>query len=91
MKVVLVSHSDIGGGAAIASYRLHSALGDFGIDLGEFSGQDHRNLPVPAVFIVSTDGIIQFQYVNPDYKVRLKADTLIAAARSVKRRHATSK
>ena len=32
MRVVLVSRSDIVGGAAIASYRLHSALRDIGVD-----------------------------------------------------------
>ncbi|HRN25423.1 MAG: hypothetical protein IT276_02225 [Ignavibacteriaceae bacterium] len=37
-------------------------------------------LPVPAVFIVDQDAIIQFEYVNPDYKVRLDKDVLLKAA-----------
>jgi peroxiredoxin len=37
-------------------------------------------LPVPAVFAVGTDGRIAFAYANPDYKVRLPADELLAVA-----------
>jgi peroxiredoxin len=37
-------------------------------------------LPVPAVYLVGTDGVIQFQYVNPKYSVRLDPDVLLAAA-----------
>jgi hypothetical protein len=32
------------------------------------------------VFIIDTSGIIRFVYSNPDYKVRLSADALWAAA-----------
>jgi len=39
-------------------------------------------LPVPAVFVVGTDGIIRFHYVHPDYTVRLDADVLLAAAKA---------
>ena len=46
------------------------------------SGETHHVLPAPATFIIGTDGIIQFQYTNPDYKVRLHPDVLLAAARA---------
>jgi peroxiredoxin len=54
----------------------------YGIDLQAASGQNHSWLPVPAVFLVNTEGIITFEYVNPDYKVRLDPDVLIAEIRS---------
>jgi peroxiredoxin len=50
----------------------------FGINLTEASGVDDHILPVPAVFIVRTDGMIVFEYVNPNYKVRLNAQVLLA-------------
>ena len=53
----------------------------FGIDLEDASGHDHGILPVPAVFIIGTDGVIDFSYVNPDYRVRLHPEILLAAAR----------
>ncbi len=54
----------------------------WGIDLEKASGYDHHYLPVPATYLVGDDGIVQFQYVNPDYKVRLDPELLVAAAKS---------
>jgi len=53
---------------------------DNGLDLTERSGYDHHLLPVPAAYLVGTDGKILFQYVNPDYTVRIKSNVLLAAA-----------
>ena len=41
----------------------------------------HGVLPVPAVFVVGTDGVVRYQYVNPDHHTRLDAEVLLAAAR----------
>jgi len=38
---------------------------------------------VPSVFAVDKDGIIAFAYSNADYKVRLPANELLAAARGM--------
>lgn len=51
-----------------------------GLDLEERSGQDHHLLPAPAVFLSNGDGVIEFQYVNPDYRQRIDKDVLMAAA-----------
>jgi peroxiredoxin len=53
---------------------------EYGIDLEEASGQSHHFLPVPSVFIVGTDGVIDFSYTNPDYKVRIAPEELLKAA-----------
>jgi len=55
---------------------------EWGIDLEGVSGETHHVLPAPATFIIGTDGVIQFQYTNPDYKVRLHPDVLLAAAQT---------
>ena len=47
------------------------------------SMEKHGILPVPAVFAVDRDGVIAFTYVNPDYKVRLPADELLEAAKTI--------
>jgi peroxiredoxin len=54
----------------------------YGIDLEAASGQNHHLLPVPSVFIAGTDGRVNFVHVNPDYKVRLAPEVLLAAAKS---------
>lgn len=48
-----------------------------GINLEKASGEEHHMLPVPAVFLVNTDGMIQFAYSNHDYKVRLETDKIL--------------
>ncbi|MGM0622143.1 MAG: peroxiredoxin-like family protein [Bacteroidota bacterium] len=51
----------------------------------EFSGgQNEGFLPVPSVFIVDTSGKIMFEYINPDYKTRLRADLLLAVLKNLK-------
>ena len=53
----------------------------YGLDMQEWSGESHYKLPVPAVYIVKK-GVVTFQYVNPTYKTRLDAQTLLAMLRS---------
>ena len=50
-------------------------------DIEDASGRDHRLLPVPGVFLVNREGIIEYHYVNPDYKVRMEPSVILAAAR----------
>lgn len=65
------------------AYRVNGstlqALAQHGIDLQVASGQPHQLLPVPAVFLISNE-TIQFEYINPDYSVRLHPDLLLRAA-----------
>ena len=56
----------------------------YGIDLEAASGEAHHVLPVPAVFVVDAKRIIQFHYVNPDYRIRVPGALILEAARSVK-------
>lgn len=87
MKYTLLSDSS--GVAAKAfglAFKVEDAyinkLNSFGMNLEKASGQKHHILLVPAAFIIGTDGLIKFAYINPNYKVRVKADVLLAAARA---------
>lgn len=53
---------------------------DKGQDIERSSMARHGVLPVPAVFAINRDGVITYAYANADYKVRLPADELVAAA-----------
>ena len=55
----------------------------YGIDLEAASGHDHHILPVPAVYLIDTEGRIRFAYWNADYKTRLSGEQLLSAARSI--------
>jgi peroxiredoxin len=54
----------------------------YDIHLEQASGETHHVLPAPATYIIGSNGIISFQFTNPDYKVRLHPDVLLAAARA---------
>lgn len=59
----------------VAIYKSHD------MDIEAASGERHHILPVPAVFVIGTDGIIKFEYVNPDHRIRLKPEVLFYAAK----------
>ena len=48
------------------------------------SGDERLVLPVPAIYVIDSKGLVQFNYVNPNYKVRLHEDLLLKAAELVK-------
>jgi len=57
----------------------------YGIELKSVPGDPGtRWLPVPAVYVVGRDGVIKFAHTDPDYKVRLSAEAVLAAARKAR-------
>ncbi len=83
---LLSDHSMKGATALGIAWRVNTdtlkTLDGYGIDLEKASGEKHHILPVPAAYIVGTDGKISFAYVNPDHKVRVPATVLLEAARA---------
>ena len=47
------------------------------IDIPEHNGDDSFELPVPATYIIDTDGLIRYSFVDMDYTRRLEPDTII--------------
>jgi len=82
----LLSDSDAKASKAFGiAFQVDSAgtekLRSFGIDIESASGNKEHILPVPAVFLVNKESKIDFSYVNPNYKIRLKSEIIKAAAR----------
>lgn len=46
-------------------------------------GANEGFLPVPSVFVVNTKGEIVFQYINPNYKVRISSGLLLAILKNL--------
>ena len=87
MNYLLLSDSNMAAAKAFGiAFRLDEATikkyDGYGIDLVDASGEKHYSLPVPAVFVIGTDGIIKFEYVNPNYKVRLEANILLSVVKA---------
>lgn len=45
-----------------------------------YTDRKNRTLPVPSVYIVDGNGIVQFSYVNTNFRVRIEPELLIKAA-----------
>ena len=87
VRYTLVSDNELDVSKAFGiAFRLDDATierySNGGPDLIDASGYDHFLLPAPSIFIVDTTGVIQFQYTNPNYRVRLDNNVLLAAAKA---------
>ena len=51
-----------------------------GVPFVDVTGEERVALPVPAVYIIDQQGMVHFQYVNPNYDVRLSEELLYKAA-----------
>jgi peroxiredoxin len=47
--------------------------------LPQYQGNDSWLLPIPATFVVGTDGRIKSRFVDPDYRKRMTIEELIGA------------
>jgi len=52
-----------------------------GWDVPQYQGSDAWTFPIPATFVVGTDGLIKARYVDPDYRRRMDTDDLLDALR----------
>jgi len=83
-------YSDANAEAAIAFGLAHKApartvnwLAKNGTDVAGSSLEEIGVMPVPAVYAVDKTGMIVFDFVESDYKVRLPADELLLVARDI--------
>ncbi len=66
-----------------ASERTIRRRQEKGQDIGDSSMLRHGVLSVPSVFVIDAGGRIAYDFVEPDYKIRLPADDLAGAVRAV--------
>lgn len=70
-----------------ASDRTVERRQEKGDDIEGSSMARHGLLPVPAVFAINREGVITFAHANADYKIRLSANELVAAASEIAATH----
>ena len=57
--------------------KLQPLYKQMGIDLPEFNGDESYELPLPATYVVDSDGIIKLAFADVDYTKRLEPDKVI--------------
>lgn len=77
----LLSDSD---SAAALAFGLAFRMSDEDVKLYKQYGIEVPGgiLPVPAAFVLGTDGIVQFNYADPNFKNRIHPEVLLAAAKA---------
>ncbi len=85
--------SDLDGGYALELSLLfwvgeekQRAMASGGFDLVHFQANDTWMLPIPATFVVGSNGVILARYVDPDYRRRMEVEDLLEALRADARR-----
>jgi peroxiredoxin len=63
--------------------ELRPVYQQFGIDLPAANGDASFELPVPASYVVDTDGMIILDFVEMDYTKRLEPDIILDALKSI--------
>lgn len=55
-----------------------------GMNVSDHQGNDTWVLPIPATFVVGTDGRITARYIDPDYRKRMEIEDLLRALSSTR-------
>lgn len=60
-----------------------NVLAGFGNDLERLNGTDTWELPVPATYVIGTDGIVTYAFADADYRRRAEPRDIVAAVLAV--------
>lgn len=52
---------------------------DRNLDLDKINNGNGSILPIPATFVLNSDGFVTWNYVNVDYRTRSEPDEIIEA------------
>ncbi len=63
--------------------ELRSIYQEFGIDLPIYNGDQNWELPIPATYVIATDGTILHSFVNADYTQRLDPEEIITTLQQI--------
>jgi peroxiredoxin len=59
-------------------------MAEGGIDLAEYQDNQSWFLPIPATFVVASNGLIAARYVDPDWRKRMETTDLLSVVRRVR-------
>jgi len=65
------------------SEKLRPIYASFGIDIPAFNGDHTFELPMPATYVIATDGTITYAFVDPDYTKRLEPSEIVKVLKNM--------
>ena len=64
------------------AFKTSSSLKEYIIGKGQ-KGETSSVMPAPTVMIVDKNGVIKFEYINPNYKERISGDMLLSVLKTL--------
>ena len=64
--------------------ELRPIYASFGIDIPAYNGDDTFELPMPATYVIDTDGTILHAFVDADYTSRLEPAEIVEILKTTK-------
>ena len=58
---------------------------DLGVDLATYHGNSNDLLPIAATFVLGADGTVADRHVEPDFRIRMNVDRILAALERLRR------
>lgn len=80
LTYTLLSDADVSVAKAFGLAFTAPAAYSATLEKGSNGQNTEKLLPVPAVFLLNQEGVIKFEYINPNFKERISAKLLKAAA-----------
>lgn len=62
--------------------ELQHLMGASGRDLPRYQGNEAWFLPIPATFVLASDGTIKARFIDPDYRKRMTVEDMLAALKN---------
>lgn len=69
--------------ATTLGHEAHALWQGSGVDIGAFQGNEGLCVPIPATFVVATDGSIAARTVDPDFRRRMDVDEILMTLRGL--------
>ncbi|MEL6917858.1 MAG: peroxiredoxin-like family protein [Bacteroidota bacterium] len=86
-NVVTDSHNQLAEKLGLLFYQddiAVSTMKELGFDMEIYYGKDEGNiLPIPATFIIKTDGKLAFSYINPNYRFRAEPGEVLKVLKTI--------
>ncbi|UMB61165.1 AhpC/TSA family protein [Lutibacter sp. A80] len=67
----------------VPEFLLEHMRVDRNLDLKKINNGNNNVLPIPATFVLGSDGIVKWNYVNIDYRTRSEPDEIIEALKNL--------
>ena len=65
------------------SEPIRSIYEGFGVNIPEANGDNSFELPIPATYLIDTNGIVRAAHINADHTKRLDPEDIISALESI--------